>query len=114
MTKARPAPLGATSKRSVRVRQLQPKPDAAPNGAKRGLFDRGYKDFAPTELRRGIAKCSTSADEQAAVATQNFSELSRVAWRSPFAIPFCASCVFSRLLAFFSRSSSLPFFSQTH
>ena len=56
MTKARPAPLGATYKRSVRVGQLNPEPDATPNGAKHVLFDRGYKDFAPTELARGIAK----------------------------------------------------------
>jgi hypothetical protein len=40
------------------------KPDAAPDGAKRVLLDRGYNDFAPTELDRDIAKCSTSPDEQ--------------------------------------------------
>ena len=56
MTKARTAPLGATYKRSVRVRQLNPKPDAAPNGAKRVLSNRGYKDFAPTELVHSTAE----------------------------------------------------------
>ena len=50
--KTRPAPLGATYKQDVRLGWSRPRPDAAPNGAKRVLFDRGYKDFAPTELDR--------------------------------------------------------------
>jgi hypothetical protein len=53
--KARPAPLGATYKQDVRLRWSRPKPDAAPNGAERVLFNRGYKDFAPTELDRSVA-----------------------------------------------------------
>jgi hypothetical protein len=48
--KTRPAPLGATYKQDVRLRWSRPKPDAAPNGAERVLFNRGYKDFAPMEL----------------------------------------------------------------
>jgi hypothetical protein len=48
--KTRPAPLGATYKQDVCLRWSRPKPDAAPNGAERVLFNRGYKDFAPTEL----------------------------------------------------------------
>ena len=48
--KARPAPFGATYKQDVRLRWSSPKPDAAPIGAKRVLFGRSYKDFAPTEL----------------------------------------------------------------
>ena len=52
--KTRPAPLGATYKQDVRLRRVRPKPDAAPNGAKRVLFNRGYKDFAPTALDRSV------------------------------------------------------------
>ena len=48
--KARPTALGATYNRGIGVRQLNAKPDAAPSGAKRVLFARGYKDVAPTEL----------------------------------------------------------------
>jgi hypothetical protein len=48
--KTQPAPLGATYKQSVRLRWSRSKSDAAPNGAKRVLFDRCYKDFAPPEL----------------------------------------------------------------
>jgi len=55
MPKTRPAPLGATYKQDVPFRWSRPKPDAAPNGAKRVLFNRDYKDFAPTELARSIA-----------------------------------------------------------
>jgi hypothetical protein len=48
--KNQPAPLGATYNRGIVVQRSNAKPDAAPNGAKRALFDRGYKDFAPPEL----------------------------------------------------------------
>jgi hypothetical protein len=48
--KTRPAPLGATYKRSVRPNWSSLPSDATPNGARRFLFDCGYKDFAPTEL----------------------------------------------------------------
>ena len=48
--KTRPAQSGATYKQDVRLRWSRPKPDAAPNGAEPVLVDRGYKDFAPTEL----------------------------------------------------------------
>jgi hypothetical protein len=54
--KKRPAPLGATYEQDIRLDWVRSKPDAAPDGAKRVLFDRGYKDFAPTELDRDIAK----------------------------------------------------------
>ena len=56
MTKTRPAPLGATYKRKLRPRWFSSRPDVAPSGARRVLFDPSYKDFAPPELGRGIAK----------------------------------------------------------
>jgi len=62
--KTRLAPLGAAYQQDVRVRRLKPNPDAAPNGAKPALFARGYKDFAPTELGRSIAKFPTFSDER--------------------------------------------------
>src|ERR1700740_1493992 len=52
--KIRPTPSGATYKQDIRLRWAGPKPDAAPNEAKRVLVDRGYKDFAPTELHRSV------------------------------------------------------------
>jgi hypothetical protein len=54
MTKTRPAPLGATYKRNARLGWLN-RSDAAPKGANRVLFGRGYKDFAPPELGCSIA-----------------------------------------------------------
>lgn len=56
MKKARPAPLGATYKQEIRPSWSGSRSDAAPNGAKRVLFNPSYKGFAPTELCRGIAK----------------------------------------------------------
>jgi hypothetical protein len=56
MIKTRPAPLGATYKPDVRPSRLSSRPDVAPSGADRALFNPSYKDFAPTELCRGIAK----------------------------------------------------------
>ena len=52
---------------NVRLRCSGSKPDAAPDGAKRVLFDRSYKDFAPTELGRDIAKCSTCPEHVAEI-----------------------------------------------
>jgi hypothetical protein len=48
----RPAPLGTIYERDLRLGWLHPRSDAAPNGARRVLCDRGYKDFAPPELGR--------------------------------------------------------------
>ena len=67
--KTRPAPRGATYQQDVHLRWSGPKPDVAPNGAKRVLFGRGYKDFAPTELPRSIAKRPTFPDEQELIPT---------------------------------------------
>jgi len=53
MNKTRPTPLGATSKRNPRLGWVT-RSDIAPNGANRVLSDRGYKDFAPSELGRPI------------------------------------------------------------
>ena len=49
MTKTRPAPLGATHKPDVRPSWFSSRPDVAPSGARRVLFDPSYKDLAPTE-----------------------------------------------------------------
>jgi hypothetical protein len=71
MTKTRPAPLGATYKRNVRLGWSDPRSDVAPSGAKRALFKPSYKDFAPTELRRSTVKIANSADEQELIPTVN-------------------------------------------
>ena len=55
MTKTRPAPLGATYKPDVHPSWCTSRSDVAPSGADRALFDPSYKDFALTELGRGIA-----------------------------------------------------------
>ena len=60
MTKTRPAPLGATYKRNVRPSGFGSRSDVAPSGADRSLFDPSYKDLAPTELGRRIAKHTDS------------------------------------------------------
>jgi hypothetical protein len=60
MTKTRPAPLGATYKRNVRPSWFSSRPDVAPSGADRVLFNPSYKDFAPPELGRCIAKRADS------------------------------------------------------
>src|ERR1700678_3243507 len=57
MKKNRPAPIRATHKQEVRPSWSGSRSDVAPNGAKRVLFNPTYKDFAPTELCRGITKC---------------------------------------------------------
>jgi hypothetical protein len=61
MTKTRPAPLGATYKPNVRPSWFSPRPDVAPSGARPVLFDPSYKDFAPPELGRRIAKRADSS-----------------------------------------------------
>jgi hypothetical protein len=60
MTKTRPAPLGATYKRNVRPSWLRSRPDVAPSGARSVSFDPSYKDLAPPELGRCIAKRADS------------------------------------------------------
>ena len=67
--KTHPAPSGATYKQDVRLRWSRPKPDAALNGAKPVFLGHGYKDFAPTELPKSIAKRPTSPDEQELIPT---------------------------------------------
>jgi len=56
MTKTRPAPLGATSDLELNQLGRTSPLQLAPSGAKRVLFNTIYKDFAPTELGRSIAK----------------------------------------------------------
>ena len=56
MTKTRLAPLGATFKPEIHPTRLRSRPDVAPSGAQRVLFDPSYKDVAPTEHGIRIAK----------------------------------------------------------
>jgi hypothetical protein len=89
MTKTRPAPLGATYKPNVRPSRLSSRPDAAPSGPSRVLFDPSYKDFAPPELGRRIAK---RADSSPWVTTHS-NALNKAALRLPVSDPIFVNSV---------------------
>jgi hypothetical protein len=89
MTKTRPAPLGATYKPNVRPGRLSSRSDVAPSGARRVLFDPSYKDFAPPELGRRIAK---RADSSPWVTTHS-NALNKAALRLPVSDPIFVNSV---------------------
>jgi hypothetical protein len=89
MTKTRPAPLGATYKPNVRPSWFSPRPDVAPSGARPVLFDPSYKDFAPPELGRRIAK---RADSSPWVTTHS-NALNKAALRLPVSDPIFVNSV---------------------
>jgi hypothetical protein len=89
MTKTRPAPLGATYERNVRPSWVSSKLDVAPSGARRVLFDPSYKDFAPPELGRRIAK---RADSGPWVTTRS-NALNKAALRLPVSDPIFVNSV---------------------
>jgi hypothetical protein len=89
MTKTRPASLGATYKPDVRPSWFSSRPDVAPSGARRVLFDPSYRDFAPPELGRRIAKRADSGPR----VTISSNALNKAALRLPVSDPIFVNSV---------------------